>query len=213
MPSNNLRNVVTPVVLAVGLLWLIQLANQLLDLRLQQFGVYPRSVEGLIGVLFAPLIHGSWAHLFSNTPPLLVLGSALRYGYPRTSVLALPLIYLGSGLGVWIWGRESFHFGASGVTHALMLLIFLLGILRWDRPAIALACIAFFLYGGMLMTVLPRDPSISFESHLFGALTGAILAFVFKERDPRAPEKRYSWELEEESESMDWEQEDQLPRS
>ena len=90
------------------------------------------------------------------------------------------------------------HLGASGLTHGLMFLVFTLGLLRRDRPAIAAAMIAFFLYGGMLLTVLPQEPGVSWQSHLGGALAGIVAAFLFRRRDPLPPRKRYSWEFEDE---------------
>ena len=180
----------------VSLLWLIWFADAGLGLHLVRFGVYPGALDGLPGILFAPLIHGSWLHLIANTPALLVLGTALLYGYPRSAGIALPVLYLGSGLGVWLFARESYHIGASGLTHGLMFFIFVIGILRHDRPAIALSLLVFFLYGGMVWSVLPQQPGISFESHFFGALSGVILAFLLRNRDPKRPEKRYEWEDE-----------------
>ena len=137
----------------VLLLWLIWLADVSLGLDLVRFGVHPRHLSGLVGVLVGPLIHASAAHLFANTAPLLVLASALLYGYPRSA-----------------------------------------RIVRRDRLALALSLIVFFLYGGMIWGIFPREPGISFESHLFGALLGVVLAFLLRNRDPRPPERRYSWE-------------------
>jgi hypothetical protein len=79
-----------------------------------------------------------------------------------------------------------------------MFLVFALGLLRRDRPAIAAAMIAFMLYGGMLLTVLPREPGVSWQAHLGGALAGLLAAWLFRRSDPLPPRKRYSWELEEE---------------
>ena len=79
-----------------------------------------------------------------------------------------------------------------------MFLLFVLGLLRRDRPAIAAAMIAFLLYGGMLLTVLPREPGVSWQAHLGGALAGVIAAWLFRRSDPQPPRKRYSWEIEEE---------------
>jgi len=180
----------------VLLLWVIRLADVWLGLDLVRFGVYPRHLSGLLGVIFGPLIHGSAAHLFANTAPLLVLGTALLYGYPRSAWIVLPVLYTGSGLGVWLFARESYHIGISGLIHGLMSFIFVIGILRRDRLAIALSLIVFFLYGSMIWGVFPREPGISFESHMFGALFGVALAFLLHHRDPRRAEKRYSWEDE-----------------
>ena len=178
----------------VLLLWVIWLMDTALGLQLVRFGVYPGRLTGLTGIFFGPLIHGSAAHIVANTSGLLVLGTALIYGYPRSAGIVLPVIYLGSGLGIWLFARESYHIGASGLTHGMMYFIFVIGILRRDRPAIALSLIVFFLYGGMIWTVFPGKPGVSFEAHLFGAVIGVILAILLRNRDPRPPERRYSWE-------------------
>jgi membrane associated rhomboid family serine protease len=184
--------------LFVAALWVIHIVSTILGLDLYQYGILPRETIGLRGILFAPLIHGSFSHLFSNTLPLLVLGTALILGYPRASKLVIPAIYFGSGLAVWLFARSSFHIGASGITFGLMSFVFVVGALRWDPKAIALSCLVFFLYGGMIWGVLPIDPRISFESHLFGAIIGIVCAFIFRNYDKKPPVKRYDWEGESE---------------
>lgn len=180
----------------VLLLWGIEILDRALGLQLQYLGVYPREAGGLWGLLYAPLIHGSWGHLLSNSFAVLILGVALLYGYPRAALPVLLFVYLGSGAGVWLFARSSFHFGASGLTHGMMFFIFISGILRRDRLAVALSLIVFFIYGGMIWSIFPREPGISYESHFFGALTGLLAAFLFRGRDPVVPEKRYDWEDE-----------------
>lgn len=180
----------------VTLLWLLTLLGQYLDLPLYRLGVYPQTLAGLPGILFAPLIHGSWGHLVSNSFALLVLLTALLYGYPRSARPALLLIWLGSGLGVWLLARPSYHFGASGLTHGIMFYIFTSGILRRDRPSIALALSVFLLYGGMIWTIFPQQADVSYESHFFGAACGVLAALLFARRDPQPPEKHYDWEDE-----------------
>jgi membrane associated rhomboid family serine protease len=187
----------------IGLLWLFTLLGQAFDLPLYRLGVYPHTLAGLPGILFAPLIHGSWNHLLSNSFALLVLVTALFYGYPRSARPALLLIWLGSGLGVWLLARPSWHFGASGLTHGIMFYIFTSGILRRDRPSIALALIVFLMYGGMVWTIFPQQPDISYESHFFGACCGVLAALLFARRDPRPPEKHYDWEDEDAGEDAD----------
>lgn len=187
----------------VLLLWLIQAADLLLGLNLTPLGVYPRKLHGLIGIFLAPLIHASLSHLFANTPPLLLLGTMLLYTYPRSAKIVIPSVYLGSGLGVWLFARSAYHIGASGVALGLLSFLLVVGILRWDKRAIALSLAVSFLYGSMLWGILPTQANISFESHFFGALIGFALAFLLKRRDPSPPEKRYSWEDEEELE-VEW---------
>lgn len=182
----------------IALLWWIKMIETWLGTSFSALGVHPRTVLGLVGVLTAPVLHGSIGHLINNTLPLLVLGTLAISIYPRAARPALVLIWLGSGLGIWLIGRESSHLGASGLSHGLMLFLFVLGLLRRDRPAIAAAMIAFFLYGGMLLTVLPGDPQVSWEAHMSGAVCGVIAALLWFRRDPPPARKRYSWEDEEE---------------
>jgi len=115
----------------------------------------------------------------------------------------LPLIWLGSGVFVWLVGRDSAHLGASGLTHGLMFFVFVAGVLRRDRPAIAGSLIAFFLFGGMVLTVLPREVGVSWESHLGGALAGLLAALLWRRLDPAPARRRYSWEMEEEPEALE----------
>jgi membrane associated rhomboid family serine protease len=164
------------------------------------FAVAPHDVGGLLGILTAPLLHGSVEHIVANASSLLILGTLAGSVYPRATAWSLPFLWIGSGLGAWLLGDAgSHHLGASGVTHGLMFLLFVLGLLRRDRAAIAAGMIAFFFYGGMLLTVLPHEAGISWQSHLGGALGGVIAALLFRRLDPALPRKRYSWEDEEET--------------
>ena len=161
--------------------------------------VTPWTLPGLLGLLTAPLLHGSVEHIVANGTALLLLGTLAGTVYPKATLRALPLLWLGSGLGAWLLGQPgSHHLGASGVTHGLMFLVFVLGLLRRDRAAIAAGMLAFMFYGGMLMTILPREAGVSWESHLGGALAGVIAAFLFRRSDPQPPRRKYSWEIEEE---------------
>ena len=187
----------------IALLWVIELLDRTLGLQLYRLGVYPGELHGMWGILFAPLIHGSWNHLASNSFALLILGTVLLYGYPRTAKPVLALVYIGSGIGVWLFARHSFHFGASGLTHGIMFFIFTTGILRRDKLSIALSMIVFFLYGGMVWSIFPQEPNISYESHFFGAVSGVAAAFLFRGRDSAPPVKTYDWENEEDTESED----------
>ncbi len=165
------------------------------------WAVAPLDKAGLLGILGAPLLHGSIQHLGANAAALLILGTLAGSVYPNATLRALPLLWLGSGLGAWLLGDlGSRHLGASGITHGLMFLVFVLGLLRRDRPAIAAGLIAFLFYGSMLLTILPHEPGVSWQSHMGGAFAGIISALLFRLSDPMAPRKRYSWEDEEEDE-------------
>ena len=165
------------------------------------FSVRPQLATGLLGLLSAPFLHGSVAHLLANTMAVLLLGTLAGTAFPHASLRALPLLWLGSGLGAWLLGTPgSHHLGASGVTHGLGFLVFGLGLLRRDKAAIAAGMIAFLFYGGMLMSILPREAGVSWESHLGGAVAGGLAALLFRHADPTPPRKKYSWEMEEELE-------------
>lgn len=167
-------------------------------------GLVPQSPAGLAGVLFAPLLHGSGGHWLGNAAALLVLGPLVFTVYPKAAARALPLVWLGSGLFTWfVASGDTPHIGASGVTHGLAFLLFALGVLRRDKAAIAAGLIAFFLYGGMVLTILPREAGVSWEYHLGGALMGLLAALRWRRADPAPPRARYSWELEPEEAAPD----------
>ena len=161
--------------------------------------VSPGEAAGLLGLLTAPLQHGSGAHLAANASALVILGTLAGAVYPRATLRALPLLWLGSGLGAWLLGEPGTrHLGASGVTHGLMFMVVTLGLLRRDRPSIAAGMIVMLFYGGSVLAVLPHGDGISWQSHLGGALAGVLSGFLFRRVDPTAPRQRYSWEREEE---------------
>ena len=180
------------------LLWAVKFAEYFGDLDLTRFGIYPRQLDGLVGILCAPFIHGSFAHLFANTAPIIVIGTMLLYVYPRAAKVLLPTVYLGGGVAVWLFAREAYHIGASGIAFGMLFFVLTSGVLRWERRAIAISLVIFFLYGGMILGIFPDARDISFESHLSGALIGIVLAVLLRHSDPEPPRKQYSWENEDE---------------
>jgi len=179
----------------VALLWLIELMNWGFDLDPDPFGVRPRQLAGIAGIFFAPLVHVDFMHLIANTLPLVVLGSAMLFLYPRSALRALPVIYLGPGVVVWLFGRSSVHLGASGLIYGLAAYVFIAGLLRRDRRAIAASLIVSFMYGSLALGFLPLPPSISWETHLAAAVIGVLLALLLRRLDVPPP-KRYAWEEE-----------------
>lgn len=175
----------------VILLWIIQVIQWAFDIDFTSLGILPRKLQGLKGIITSPLIHADFPHLISNSITLFILLFGLLYFYRSASVKVFSIIYIADGLLVWIFARQSFHIGASGVVYGLASFLFFSGVFRKDKRSVALSLLVVFLYGGMVWGVLPVKPEISFESHLFGALTGLICAFVFRKYDP--PEI-YEWE-------------------
>lgn len=190
-----------PAFLFTLLLWWLHFLGSIFEWNAWGLGIRPGEPLGLIGIVAAPLIHGGWDHLIANTLPVLILGTLLLYSYPRAARWVIPLVWIGSGAGVWFFGSVgSVHAGASGLTHGLMFFLFIIGILRRDPRAMAIAMAVFFLYGGMVMTIFPREEGISWEAHLFGAIPGALLAFLLFRLDAAPRPKVYSWERENEEE-------------
>lgn len=194
----SLRQAIVTSTLVVTVLWVIQSAGELFNLPLSVLGIIPMDPVRLYGILTAPLVHSGYEHLFNNTLPLIVLGSALLYGYPRTRLKVLAFAWLVSGLGVWLFGREATHLGASGVAHGMFFYLFVVSVLRRDTRSVGLMMIAFFMYGTMILTIFPTEPDISYEAHFFGAVGGLVCALLFWRNDPKPVRKTYSWENEDE---------------
>ena len=179
----------------VALIWLIQLLNWGLDLGLEGFGVRPRRLAGLPGILVAPLVHSGFAHLIANSLPLLVLGTGMLHLYPNSALKVIPAVYLGPGIAVWLFASASVHVGASGMVYGLVSYIFVAGLIRRDTRAIAASLLVCFLYGTLVWGVLPIKAGVSWETHLAAALIGLVLAIVLRRLDI-PPRKRYAWEDE-----------------
>lgn len=177
----------------VVLICVIQYVNWGLDLELERFGVRPRQWTGLPGILVAPLVHAGFAHLAGNALPLLVLGTMMQHLYPDSSLRVLPAVYLGPGIAVWLFARGGVHVGASGLVYGLVSYIFVAGLIRRDKRAIAAALLVSFMYGALVWGILPLQPRVSWESHLAATLIGVFLALMLRDLD--LPMRvRYSWE-------------------
>ena len=179
-----------------GVLWLITFADLYLDLGLGRFGLRPRTLEGLLGIITVPLLHGGSEHLFSNTAPLIVSLTTILYLYPNSSLRVIPMVWIGSGLLAWMIGRPSLHVGASGFVYGLLAYVFVSGMIRQDMRSIAVSLLVWFLYGSMIWGVLPIRPHMSWELHLAGAVLGVAMAILYRNWD-RVPVKRYDWEDDE----------------
>ena len=184
----------------VALIWFIQLLNWALDLGVEDFGVRPRELAGLPGILFAPLMHSGFAHLIANSLPLLIVGTAMLYLYPSAALLVLPAVYLGPGIAVWVFARGGVHVGASGLIYGLVSYIFVAGMIRRDQRAIAASLLVSFLYGASVWGVLPIEPGVSWETHLAAAVIGLALALALRRLDI-PPRRRYTWEDEKDNDA------------
>jgi membrane associated rhomboid family serine protease len=163
------------------LMWGVHLIQILTQTDFGAFGIYPRELFGLRGVLLAPIIHAGMRHLISNSAPLFLLAVLILYFYPRVAVRSMAMIYVLTGVAVWLFARKVFHIGASGVVYGLVSFVFWSGIFRRNLKSIILALIVTFLYSSLFLGILPNQPGISWESHLLGGLAGIITAYWYKE--------------------------------
>lgn len=197
----------------VLIFWIVKLLENAYDLDLTDWGILPLTWEGLPGILFSPFIHGSYEHLFSNSIPFLVLMFALLYFYRHLAYRIFFLIYILSGICVWLGGRDSWHIGASGIVYGLASFLFVSGVLRKDLNLLTVSIIVVFLYGSMFWGIFPIKPEISWESHLWGSASGFLLAIYYRNQGPVRPVA--SWELEpdEDDDSPSEEVDEEAPAS
>lgn len=182
----------------IVLLWLIKISEIVFSYPLYNFGVYPRHLKGVVGVFTAPLIHGDFGHLISNSVPLFVLGSGLFYYYRTVAYKIFFMILFATGFWVWVSARPSYHIGASGVVYGLASFMFLSGVIKKNMSLAAFALVVVFLYGNMIWGVLPVLSHVSWESHLLGAIAGVVMALYYKHEGPQ--KTTYLWETENEEE-------------
>ena len=164
----------------IALLWLVKAIEFSAAADFGDYGILPRKISGAIGIITGPLIHGDINHLFSNTIPLLILGIGVIYFYNKIAFEVIALIYLMTGIWVWLAAREAYHIGASGIVYGLVSFLFFSGVFRKDAKSIAVSLVVTFLLGGMIYGIFPSDESISWESHLLGSLAGVFCAFYFR---------------------------------
>jgi len=179
---------------SILLLWIVLLLDFKFNLHLKNYGIYPRTFKGLIGIIASPFIHKNIAHLANNSVPLFVMLLSVFYFY-RT--IAFKIIWQGvliSGLLTWLFARPAYHIGASGVVYLLVSFIFFSGIISKYYRLVAVSLIVVFLYGSLVWYMFPVNvkEGISWEGHLFGFLTGLLLAIKYRKVLP-TPEK-YDWE-------------------
>jgi len=194
-----IKSLIVPLTFPV-ILWIVYFVSLATNINLDRMGILPRNLLGVLGIVTGPVVHANISHLLSNTVPLMILGWAIFYFYPKVSYKAFLVVYILTGVFVWLFARQVYHIGASGIVYAFVSFLFFSGIFRKDNKSIAIALIITFLYGGIIWGVLPGQKGISWESHLFGGIAGVITAYIFKNVDPP---KKYDWEDEEDDFNVD----------
>jgi membrane associated rhomboid family serine protease len=194
--------------LLVAVLWVVEMLQYAAGFDFSAYANHPRHIEGLKGIIFSPFLHNpnSLDHIISNTLPLMVLLMVLLSAYPLVALQVLVFVHIGSGALVWLFAPEhTYHVGVSGIVYGLAFFLIASGLFRKDQNSVTIAIFIALVYGGMVIGFLPTK-GVSWQSHLYGAVCGIIIAFLYRRRDlppphpfeleDRAPDKHFFEELE-----------------
>ena len=174
----NQSGIVPPLRLCF-LMWLVFTIEFYTRMDLGYLGIYPQKLSGLIGILFAPLLHGGFNHIMSNTIPLLVLGSSLYFFFPRHAPKVFIYSYFFTNILVWIFGRPFYHIGASGIVYALASFLVFFGFFNRNFKSVIISMVTIFFYGSMVYGLFDFNERVSWEAHLMGVVVGFANAFIF----------------------------------
>lgn len=166
----------------IGLMWIIEVINVFfLRNSLNTYGIRPHQIIGLRGILFAPFLHGNFAHLMANTIPFITLGWLIMLRDTGEFLFVTFVTMIVSGLGVWLIGApNSIHIGASGLIFGYLGFLVLRGFFERSFISIFLSIIVIFFWGGVIWGILPGQPGISWEAHFFGFLGGILSARLLR---------------------------------
>ena len=195
------NSVILAPMIAVLMIWTVFWIEIRFQINFNQYGVYPRTLSGIRGIVCSPFIHGSVDHLYNNTIPLAILMASLVYFYRSISFRILIWGIFLSGLLTWVIGRPSYHIGASGIIYVLASFIFFKGIFTKHFRLVALSLMVVFIYGSLLWYIFPVKDDISWEGHLAGFVTGLLLAIFVKAKIPTP--KKFDWERDDYNEEGD----------
>jgi membrane associated rhomboid family serine protease len=182
----------------VALLYVIEAVDQVSGSRLEQDGIRPLEVDGLWGILWAPLLHANWAHLVANTVPALVLGFLVSLAGMSRFIYATVIVWILGGLGTWLignlgapYGVETNHIGASGLIFGWLTFLIVFGFFTRHAWQIVVGVLVFLVYGGILWGALPGTFGESWQGHLCGGIAGVVAAYLLSgpERRARATRK------------------------
>ncbi|MPZ83653.1 MAG: rhomboid family intramembrane serine protease [Actinophytocola sp.] len=160
-----------------ALLYLLEAVDAILPANLDNLGIQPRTLGGLDGIIWAPLLHHGWSHLFANTLAIVVFGFLAMAGGIGQWVAVTLMIWLASGIGVWLTGGAGVTVGASGIAFGWLAYLLVRGLFNRSFRQFAVAVVLFLYWGSTLLGVLPGNPGVSWQGHLFGALGGLLAAW------------------------------------
>ena len=184
--------------------WAVFLMDAYLGFNLKPYGMHPRELSGLWGILTMHFLHGDWKHLLNNSMSFFVLNSFLFYFYRKISLNVFGWLFLTSGILLWFIGRPSNHIGASMLIYGLFGFLFFSGLVRKNPNLRRVTLAVAFYYGSMIWYVFPIEIGISWEGHLSGLTAGAVLALVYRKKGPKEPVYRYQIEPEPDDSEPYW---------
>lgn len=173
-------------------MFIVFLIEIIFNVSFNSYGIYPRKVSGLIGIILAPFLHGDFSHLLNNSIPILILGSSLFYFYKEIALKVFLWVFIMGGIWTWMSAREATHIGASGVVYGLFSFLLISGFIRRNMQLISISFFVVFVYGSMVWGIFPIKVEISYESHFWGFIAGAILSVYYRKQGPQ--KKEYHWE-------------------
>jgi len=161
----------------VALMWVVEIVDVALDHRLDRYGIEPRDVDGLDGVVAAPFLHVGFGHLLANTVPFVVMGAVIALEGAKRLVLVSVIVALISGVGTWLVAAEgTIHVGASGVVFGYATYLIARGVFNRSGTELAVGALVLLVWGGALLGGLEPQRGISWQGHLFGAIGGVVAA-------------------------------------
>ena len=172
-------------------IWGVHLINYQFELGLQAHGNHPGRISGLKGIFTSPFLHGDWQHLWNNTASFFTLNGLLFYFYRSIALRVWGILFLSSGIGLWLIGEGGNHIGASGIVYGLAAFLFFSGVIRKNLLLLRISLVVVFLYGGMVWWMLPIKEGISWEGHIAGAVAGVVLAVLYRKSGPKKPIYKY----------------------
>lgn len=205
--ENNFKIVFGYPLLLLILMWSFYLMDYTSRINFFEFGIYPRTFSGLMGIFFSPLIHSQedLKHIFSNSVPLAVLLASLIHFYKSIALKVFASVWILGGTLTWLIARDNYHIGMSGVIYGLVAFLFVSGALRKYKPLMGLSLFVVFLYGSLIWGIFPLEAKISWEGHISGLLVGVVMAFLYRKQGPQSPKFVYEIEKDLGIEPVDYE--------
>ncbi len=175
---NSFKNNIPALLITLAILWGIQIINAVSGYKLNHLGIYPRQVKGSLGIIFSPWLHGSYSHLFLNSIPLFILANFVLINGWGIFISVTLTIMLVCGLLTWLFARKAYHIGASGIIMGYWSYLLVNAYYQHSMLAIILALVCLYYFSSMLLNIFPNKPTSSWESHLFGLISGVAAAYA-----------------------------------